>query len=126
MAQLVTGLKRLAAAEDKPYAEMTMTCWVNWTLLRDPQGYWKGGTVGVLGYGAGVIPRFSELTGEFPGFRRFHTLRIMPPAGMHYDTDMLREFCDIWEKHGSGLIALHGQSATSCSRVFAPIMSARL
>jgi sulfite reductase alpha subunit len=29
---------------------------------------------------------------------------------MHYDTDTLRKFCDIWEKHGSGLIALHGQS----------------
>ncbi len=34
----------------------------------------------------------------------------MPPPGMHYDTDTLRQFCDIWEKHGSGLIAFHGQS----------------
>jgi sulfite reductase alpha subunit len=34
----------------------------------------------------------------------------MPPAGMHYNTDILRKFCDIWEKHGSGLIAFHGQS----------------
>ena len=34
----------------------------------------------------------------------------MPPAGMHYDTDVLRKICDIWEKHGSGLIAFHGQS----------------
>ncbi|TAM45775.1 MAG: dissimilatory-type sulfite reductase subunit alpha, partial [Gammaproteobacteria bacterium] len=28
----------------------------------------------------------------------------------HYDTGTLRKFCDIWEKHGSGLIALHGQT----------------
>jgi sulfite reductase alpha subunit len=34
----------------------------------------------------------------------------MPPPGMHYTTDILRKFCDIWERHGSGLIALHGQS----------------
>jgi sulfite reductase alpha subunit len=29
---------------------------------------------------------------------------------MHYNTDILRKFCDIWEKHGSGLMAFHGQS----------------
>jgi dissimilatory sulfite reductase alpha subunit len=34
----------------------------------------------------------------------------MPPAGMHYSTDILRKLADIWEKHGSGLIAFHGQS----------------
>jgi len=48
--------------------------------------------------------------------RRISYLRIMPAAGMHYDTGTLRKLCDIWVKHGSGLIALHGQSATSCSR----------
>jgi sulfite reductase alpha subunit len=79
------------------------------------KGYWKGGTVGVFGYGGGVIPRFTEIKDdkEQPVFKdaaEFHTLRIMPPAGMHYNTDILRKFCDIWEKHGSGLIAFHGQS----------------
>jgi sulfite reductase alpha subunit len=78
-------------------------------------GYWKGGTVGVIGYGGGVIPRFTELknddgTPKFPACAEFHTLRIMPPPGMHYDTNTLRKLCDIWDKHGSGLIALHGQS----------------
>ena len=34
----------------------------------------------------------------------------MPPAGFHYSTDILRQLCDIWEEHGSGLIAFHGQS----------------
>jgi sulfite reductase alpha subunit len=79
------------------------------------KGYWKGGTVGVFGYGGGVIPRFTELknadgTPKFKDAAEFHTLRVMPPPGMHYDTDTLRQFCDIWEKHGSGLIAFHGQS----------------
>ncbi len=42
--------------------------------------------------------------------KEFHTLRVMPPPGFHYTTDVLRKICDIWEKHGSGLIAFHGQS----------------
>jgi sulfite reductase alpha subunit len=29
---------------------------------------------------------------------------------MHYSTDILRKLCDSWERHGSGLIGLHGQS----------------
>jgi len=73
-------------------------------------GFWKGGTVSVFGYGGGVIPRFSEVASEYPASREFHTLRIQPPAGMHYNTDILRKFADIWEQHGSGLIAFHGQS----------------
>ena len=107
----VTGLKRLASDEDKPYAPM-----VNDLLgqlersYETRRGYWKGGTVSVYGYGGGIIPRFSEVAEEFPESSEFHTLRVQPPAGMHYSTDLLRKICDIWEKHGSGLIALHGQS----------------
>ncbi|HQU16712.1 MAG: dissimilatory-type sulfite reductase subunit alpha [Chromatiales bacterium 21-64-14] len=74
------------------------------------KGYWKGGTAGVIGYGGGVIPRFSEVAAQFPESAEFHTLRIMPAPGMHYDTGTLRKLCDIWEQYGSGLIALHGQS----------------
>lgn len=73
-------------------------------------GYWKGGAVTVSGYGGGVIPRYSLVADKFPASSEFHTLRIMPPGGMHYRTSTLRQLCDIWEKHGSGLIALHGQS----------------
>ncbi|MFC3117383.1 dissimilatory-type sulfite reductase subunit alpha [Jhaorihella thermophila] len=73
-------------------------------------GFWKGGTVSVYGYGGGVIPRFSEVADKFPESKEFHTLRVMPPAGYHYTTDVLRKMCDIWERHGSGLIAFHGQS----------------
>ena len=107
----VDGLERLASEESKPYADMMKD------LLGQLEhsytnrlGYWKGGTVSVYGYGGGVIPRFSEVPEEYPESKEFHTLRVQPPAGMHYSTDLLRQMCDIWEKHGSGLIALHGQS----------------
>ncbi len=107
----VTGLKRLAKDNDM----MVDLLGQLETSYETKKGYWKGGTVGVFGYGGGVIPRFTELKDEngkplFPAAAEFHTLRIMPPAGMHYDTDVLRKFCDVWEKHGSGLIAFHGQS----------------
>jgi dissimilatory sulfite reductase alpha subunit len=107
----VTGLKRLA--KDKDYMVDLMGQLE--TSYKTRKGYWKGGTVGVFGYGGGVIPRFTELKDAegkpvFPDAAEFHTLRVQPPAGMHYNTDILRKFCDIWEKHGSGLIAFHGQS----------------
>jgi len=107
----VTGLKRLAKNSDMVVDLLGQLE----TSYETRLGYWKGGTVGVIGYGGGVIPRFTELKGDdgkplFPACAEFHTLRIMPPPGMHYDSNTLRKFCDIWEKHGSGLIALHGQS----------------
>jgi sulfite reductase alpha subunit len=107
----VTGLKRLAKEKDL----MVDLLGQLEASYKTRKGYWKGGTVGVFGYGGGVIPRFTELknadgTPQFKDAAEFHTLRIMPPPGMHYDTATLRQFCDIWEKHGSGLIALHGQS----------------
>lgn len=107
----VTGLKRLRDSKDKPYAPM-----VNDLLgqlehsYEERLGFWKGGTVSVFGYGGGIIPRFSEVADKFPASKEFHTLRVQPPAGYHYTTDMLRDLCDVWERHGSGLIAFHGQS----------------
>ena len=107
----VTGLKRLANDEDKPYQDMMVDLLGQLEhSYQTRKGYWKGGTVGVIGYGGGVIPRFSEVAAKYPASKEFHTLRIQPPAGMHYDTDIMRKFCDIWEKYGSGLIAFHGQS----------------
>ena len=102
----VTGLKRLAA--DKDYMVDLLGQLEHSYQTR--KGYWKGGTVGVYGYGGGVIPRFSEVASQFPESSEFHTLRVQPPPGMHYDTAVLRKMCDIWERHGSGLIAFHGQS----------------
>ncbi len=108
----VTGLKRLAKDNDM----MVDLLGQLETSYKTRFGYWKGGTVGVIGYGGGIIPRFTELKGKdgkplFPEAAEFHTLRIMPPAGMHYTSDLLRQMCDAWlETGGSGLIALHGQS----------------
>ncbi len=107
----VTGLKRLAEDNDM----MVDLLGQLETSYQTRLGYWKGGTVGVRGYGGGVIPRFTELKDDdgkpkFPEAAEFHTLRVQPPAGMHYDTATLRKMCDIWERHGSGLIAFHGQS----------------
>ncbi|MCW8946191.1 MAG: dissimilatory-type sulfite reductase subunit alpha [Sedimenticola sp.] len=107
----VTGLKRLAKDNDM----MVDLLGQLETSYETKKGYWKGGTVGVIGYGGGVIPRFTELKDAnnkplYPAAAEFHTLRIMPPPGMHYDTKTIRDFCDIWEEYGSGLIAFHGQS----------------
>ncbi len=74
------------------------------------KGYWKGGTVSVFGYGGGIIPRFSEVADAFPESKEFHTLRVQPPAGNFYTTDMLNQLADSWEKWGSGLITFHGQT----------------
>ncbi len=107
----VTGLKALRDRDDSKNKE-----YVNDLLgqlqhsYTNKMGYWKGGTVSVFGYGGGIIPRFSDVAEKFPASSEMHTLRIMPPAGNHYTTKLIREMCDVWEEHGSGLIAFHGQS----------------
>jgi len=108
----VTGLKRLAK-DNGMMADMLAQLE---TSYANRKGYWKGGTVGVFGYGGGIIPRFTELkdaSGKplFPEAAEFHTLRVQPPAGMHYTSDLLRKLCDVGvDNGGSGLIAFHGQS----------------
>ncbi len=107
----VTGLKRLAQDNDMAVDLLGQLE----TSYQTKKGYWKGGTVGVFGYGGGIIPRFTELKDEkgepiYKDAAEFHTLRVQPPPGMHYNTDVLRKMADIWERHGSGLIAFHGQS----------------
>ena len=112
----VTGLKRLAQ-DDHAGASMVRDVLATLeTSYVTKKGYWKGGTVGVIGYGGGVIPRFNELKDENGDFKfkdagEFHTLRIQPPPGMHYTSDLLRNMCDTFvDNGGSGLIAFHGQS----------------
>jgi sulfite reductase alpha subunit len=74
-------------------------------------GHWKhGGIVGVMGYGGGVIGRYSDVPDKFPEVAHFHTMRINQPAGWFYTSDALRKLCDIWEKHGSGLTNMHGST----------------
>ncbi len=74
-------------------------------------GHWKhGGIVGVMGYGGGVIGRYSDLPEDFPNVSHFHSLRINQPAGWFYTSEALRTLCDIWEEHGSGLTNMHGST----------------
>ena len=74
-------------------------------------GHWKhGGIVGVMGYGGGVIGRYSDLPQEYPDIAHFHTIRVNMPTGWFYTSDALRTICDIWERHGSGLTNMHGST----------------
>jgi sulfite reductase alpha subunit len=78
---------------------------------QEKKGHWKhGGLVGVLGYGGGVIGRYSDVPEKFPKVAQFHTLRINQPSGWFYTSDALRTLCDIWERHGSGLTNMHGST----------------
>jgi sulfite reductase alpha subunit len=78
---------------------------------RERIGHWKhGGIVGVLGYGGGVIGRYSDLPADFPNISHFHTLRVNQPAGWFYNSEALRNICDLWERHGSGLTNMHGST----------------
>ena len=112
----VTGLKRLATDEHDGAGMVRDVLATLETSYVTKKGYWKGGTVGVIGYGGGIIPRFNELKDEngdykFKDAGQFHTLRIQPPAGMHYTSQLLRDLSDMFvDNGGSGLIAFHGQS----------------
>jgi len=78
---------------------------------QEKKGHWKhGGIVGVLGYGGGVIGRYSDVPEKFPNVAHFHTMRINMPAGWFYTSDAIRTLCDIWEKYGSGLTNMHGST----------------
>jgi sulfite reductase alpha subunit len=112
----VTGLKRLATDEHDGAGMVRDVLATLETSYVTKKGYWKGGTVGVVGYGGGIIPRFNELKDENGDYKykdagQFHTLRIQPPAGMHYTSQLLRDLSDMFvDNGGSGLIAFHGQS----------------
>lgn len=103
----VKEIKRAAAK--KPMAEDLLGQLEK--SYRDKMGYWKhGGLVGIQGYGAGIIGRYSQLGAEFPAVNAFHTVRINQPAGWFYTSKALRQLCDIWDKHGSGLLNVHGST----------------
>ena len=74
-------------------------------------GHWKhGGIVGVMGYGGGVIGRYSDSPEEFPEVTAFHTMRVNQPTGWFYTTESLRKICDVWDEYGSGLTNFHGST----------------
>ncbi len=73
--------------------------------------HWKhGGIVGVFGYGGGVIGRYCDQPGMFPGVAHFHTIRVAQPGGKFYKTDYLRQLCDLWDMRGSGITNMHGST----------------
>ena len=77
----------------------------------EKKGFWKhGGIVGVMGYGGGVIGRYSALPDKFPEVEHFHTIRLNQTSGWFYNTEALRFLCDMWEKRGSGLTNMHGST----------------
>ncbi len=78
---------------------------------KDKVGHWKhGGIVGVFGYGGGVIGRYADRPDQFPAAAAFHTLRVNQPSSKFYTTEYLKNLCNIWEKHGSGLTNMHGST----------------
>jgi sulfite reductase alpha subunit len=104
----VAGLKELAERTRKPMLRGVMDQLEYSYQTR--MGYWQGSVVGVRGYGSGIIGRRTMIKDKIPEASEFHTFRVQPAPALHYNTKMLRDLCDIWEKHGSGLIALHGQT----------------
>ncbi len=78
---------------------------------KDREGHWKhGGIVGVLGYGGGVIGRYSDVPELFPNVAHFHTLRVNQPASKFYTSEALRTITDIWRRRGSGMLNMHGST----------------
>lgn len=74
-------------------------------------GHWKhGGIVGVMGYGGGVIGRYTDLPEKYSQISHFHTMRVNQPSGWFYTADALNTLCDIWDAHGSGLTNMHGST----------------
>jgi dissimilatory sulfite reductase alpha subunit len=103
----ITDLKRVAGRK-KTAADLLG---VLERSYKDKITHWKhGGIVGVLGYGSGIIGRYVDLPDEFPGVEHFHTIRVNQPSGWFYTTDALRELCDIWDRHGSSILNVHGST----------------
>ncbi len=104
----VTDIKRMAEAGKDACADLLGQLELSY---KDKEGHWKhGGIVGVLGYGGGVIGRYSDVPHLFPGVEHFHTLRVNQPASKFYKTDRLRELMDIWNRRGSGMVNMHGST----------------
>ena len=104
----VTDIKKMAEAGKEACADLLGQLELSY---KDKEGHWKhGGIVGVLGYGGGVIGRYSDVPDLFPGVEHFHTLRVNQPASKFYKTERLREVLDIWNRRGSGMLNMHGST----------------
>jgi len=104
----VTDIKRAAEAGKEACADLLGQLELSYN---DKEGHWKhGGIVGVLGYGGGVIGRYSDVPDLFPGVEHFHTVRVNQPASKFYKTERLREIMDIWNRRGSSMLNMHGST----------------
>lgn len=104
----VTDIKRMAETGKDACADLLGQLELS---FKEKEGHWKhGGIVGVLGYGGGVIGRYSDVPDLFPGVEHFHTLRVNQPASKFYKTERLREVMDIWTRRGSGMLNMHGST----------------
>ncbi|MBT3232342.1 MAG: dissimilatory-type sulfite reductase subunit alpha [Calditrichaeota bacterium] len=98
-----------AAAQDNKTSEALLG--VLERSYNEKIGHWKhGGIVGVMGYGGGVIGRYVDIPEDYPDISHFHTIRVNQPGGWFYKADTMREICNIWERHGSGLTNMHGST----------------
>jgi len=103
----ITDLKRVAGRK-KAAADLLG---VLERSYKDKITHWKhGGIVGVLGYGSGIIGRYVDIPDEFPGVEHFHTVRVNNPSAWFYTTAALRDLCDIWDRHGSSILNVHGST----------------
>ena len=102
----VTDLKELS--KDKPQVGQLLNQLEN--SYEDRWNYWTGTVLNVSGYGGGVIARLSDKSDEYPDLAQFHTIRIQSPPGFVYSTEALRNLTDIVERHGAGILQLHGMT----------------
>jgi sulfite reductase alpha subunit len=107
----VTGLKRLA--QDKDYMVDLMGHAGN--QLPHQEGLLEGRHRRRVRLRRRRDPALHRAEGRegragFPRRRRVPHPARAAAAGHALHTDVLRKMCDIWEEHGSGLIAFHGQS----------------
>lgn len=104
----VTDIKRMAAQGKEACADLLGQLELS---FKDREGHWKhGGIVGVLGYGGGVIGRYSDVPKLFPGVEHFHTMRVNQPAAKYYNSESLRKVMEIWNRRGSGMLNMHGST----------------
>ena len=88
-----------------------MICWVSWSIpIKPRQDTGKAARFQSLATAAELFLASRKLLKNSLLQKNSTHLRVQPPAGFHYTTDVLRKICDIWEEHGSGLIAFHGQT----------------
>ncbi len=78
---------------------------------KDKITHWKhGGIVGVLGYGSGIIGRYSDLPDEFPGVEHFHTIRVNSPPPGFTPPRPCGTCAPSGTEHGSSVLNVHGST----------------